>query len=224
MSEGARKLAASDTNQDQSFPERAQKLAAEFLDINNVDDSKWPDNLRVSRALVPHLEKVYTNLRQQLKREPDDKMEDPNVNTMIWGTFMMATQQADVHLGNDYVDSLHSTKNQPQKDSETIVRCNKKVDQRTSRNSRNVPDRLAPTFLAKDNSVYWQSSSFIYSKNQCILWFSMVYGQDESKSNKCMEGENRMVYEFAPNVENSIGIDGEPMESRVVKSSQDSQH
>ena len=38
----------------------------------------------------------------------------------------------------------------------------------------------------------------IYSKNQCILRFSIVSGQDESKSPKRMEGENRMVYEFIP--------------------------
>ena len=92
FSERARKLAAVDTKQDQNFPDRARKLAAEYSDIKDEDASKWPHNLRVSRADVPHLEKVYSNLRQQLKREPEDKMEDLNVNTMIWGEFMMVTQ------------------------------------------------------------------------------------------------------------------------------------
>ena len=54
--------------------ERARKLpavlAAENLDINDQDDSQWPHNLRVSRANVPHLEKVYSNLRE-LKCEPE---------------------------------------------------------------------------------------------------------------------------------------------------------
>ena len=75
MSERARKLAAVDTNQDQSCPERARKLAAENFDINDEDDSEWPHNLRISRANAPHLEKVYSNLRQQLKRKPEDNME-----------------------------------------------------------------------------------------------------------------------------------------------------
>ena len=57
LSERARKLAAAATNQDPSFQEFARKLAAENLDINDEDDSKWPHNLRVSRANVPHLEK-----------------------------------------------------------------------------------------------------------------------------------------------------------------------
>ena len=84
MSERARKLAAADTNLDQSFQERARKLAAENLDINDEDDSKWPHNLRVSSANVPQLEKVCSTLRQQLKREPEGIMEDLIVSTMIW--------------------------------------------------------------------------------------------------------------------------------------------
>ena len=43
--------------------------------IDDDDDSKWPHNYHISRAYVPHLEKVYSNLRQQLKRKPEDKME-----------------------------------------------------------------------------------------------------------------------------------------------------
>ena len=103
LSERAKKLAAVDTNPDQNFPGRAKKFAAENLEINDEDDSKWPHTLRVSGANVPHLEKVYSNLRRQLKRETEDKMDYLNVNTMIWGTFMLVTQQAAVQLGNDYV-------------------------------------------------------------------------------------------------------------------------
>ena len=99
VSERAKKLAATNTDQDQSYQERARKLATEILDINDEDDSKWPHNLRVSRAKVPHLQKVHSNLRQQLKREPENKMEDLCVNKMIWGTFMLVTQQAAVQLG-----------------------------------------------------------------------------------------------------------------------------
>ena len=91
MSEGARKLAAVDMNQDQSFPERARKLAAQS-------------------ANVPHFERVFSNLRQQLKRKPEDKMEDLDVNTLIWRMFMIVTQHAAGHLGNDNVDNLHETK------------------------------------------------------------------------------------------------------------------
>ena len=115
MNERAKKLAVVDTNQDQNFTERARKLAAENFDINDEDDSKLPHNLRKSRAYVQHLEKVHSNLRQQLKRKPEDKMEDLDVNTLIWRMFMMVTQQAAVHLGNDNLENPHSTKNRWQR-------------------------------------------------------------------------------------------------------------
>ena len=87
MSERARKLAAAGPNQDQSFPERARKIAAENSDIDGEDDSKGPQNYRISRANGPHLEKVHSNLRQPLKRKLEDKMEDFDVNTLIWRMF-----------------------------------------------------------------------------------------------------------------------------------------
>ena len=137
MSEREKKLAAAETNQEQSFPERARKLAAESFDTNDEDDSKWPHNLGKSRANVPHFEKVYSNLRQQLKREPDN-VDDLDVNTLTWGMFMTVTQQAAVHLGNDCLDNLHSTKSATQK-SETIVRWNKEVGQRKDRKFKVYP-------------------------------------------------------------------------------------
>ena len=65
-----------------SFQECARKLAAENSDINDEDDPKWPHNYRISRANVPHLEKLHSNLRQQLERKTNwrtsiyDDMED----------------------------------------------------------------------------------------------------------------------------------------------------
>ena len=82
--ERARKLAAAGRKQDPSFQECARKLAAENWEIIVDDDAKWPHNYRISRAYVRHLEKVYSNLRQQLKRKPEDKMKDLDVNTLMW--------------------------------------------------------------------------------------------------------------------------------------------
>ena len=94
LRERARKLAAVDTSRGQRFPESARKLAAQNLDIIDEASTKWPHSLRVSRAHVPHLENVHSNLRRQLKREPEDKTEDLNSNTLMWGPFMLVTQQA----------------------------------------------------------------------------------------------------------------------------------
>ena len=117
--ESARKLAAAGTNQDLSFFQVPQ--------ITDDDDSEWPNNFHISRAYVPHLEKVCSNLRQQLKRNPKDKMEDLDVSTLIWRMFMTVTLQAAVHLGNDYSENLHSTENQPQRTVKPLFDVTKKL-------------------------------------------------------------------------------------------------
>ena len=48
------------------------------------DDKVWPHNFHISTAYVPHLEKVFSNVRQKFGRKPGDKMEDLDVNTSIW--------------------------------------------------------------------------------------------------------------------------------------------
>ena len=122
MNESARKLAAG-TNQNLNFQGSARKLPH----IIDDDDSKWPHNYRISRANVPHLEKVYSNLRQQLKRKPEDQMEDLDVSALIWGMFMTVTLPAAVHLGNDYLENLQSTKNQPQRTVKQLFDVTKKL-------------------------------------------------------------------------------------------------
>ena len=96
---------------------------------NDEDDSKWPHNLRVSRANIPHLEKVYANLRRQLKREPEDKMDDLYLNAMIRGTFMLVTQQAAVSLGQKLFGELTFNQKPATRNNETIVRSNQEASQ-----------------------------------------------------------------------------------------------
>ena len=97
---------------------------------------------------------------------PRNKMEDLNVNSLTWWMLMSVTLNAAIHLGKEYLGNYGE------------------VDQRQKRISRFFDDRLAPTFLTKDNFVHWQSNSAIDSKNVCIDLFSIVYGQSESKSHK----------------------------------------
>ena len=118
---------AAGTNQDLSFQECARTFAGENSEIIVDDDSEWPNNFHMSRAYVPHTEKVYSNLRQQLKRNPKDSMEDLDVNTLTWGMFMTVTVQAAVHLGNDYWENPHSTKNQPQRTVKQLFDVTKKL-------------------------------------------------------------------------------------------------
>ena len=60
--DSARKLAAVDANQDLSFKNVQGNLPQKIPKSSTT----------ISRAYVPLLEKVYSNLRQQLKRKPED--------------------------------------------------------------------------------------------------------------------------------------------------------
>ena len=73
------------------------------------------NNFLISVAYVPHLEKVYSNLRQKIGRKSEDDMKDLYANSLIWGMFMSPTLDAAVHLGKDYLENLHSIKNQAQR-------------------------------------------------------------------------------------------------------------
>ena len=137
-----------------------------------------------SRYLLPafHIEKVNSNWRQKVGRTPEDKMEDLGVNTLMWGMFMTVILQAAVHLGNDYLENLRSTNNQPQRTvKQLIVRCDKEVGQGSERNPRHIRDRLATKFLEKvdffsltvQRSVI-NSKNLRYSPNQYCAWAESV--------------------------------------------------
>ena len=49
--DSARKLAGAGTNQDLSFQESTRKVAAEISEIIVDDDSEWPNNFHISRAI-----------------------------------------------------------------------------------------------------------------------------------------------------------------------------
>ena len=51
--------------------------------------------------------------------KPEDKMEDLDVNTLILGMLIIVTQAA-VLLGFDFLDKLHSTRNQPQRQRNNV--------------------------------------------------------------------------------------------------------
>ena len=98
------RLAATETNQNLDFSARAGKLAAEGLGKVDVN-AQWPNYFQISVAGVPHLEKVYSNFRQKIRRQSGDYMNDLGTNSLIWGIFMSATLDAAVHLGKDSLEN-----------------------------------------------------------------------------------------------------------------------
>ena len=76
-----------------------------------AERKEWPHNLHMSPATVHHKEAVFSIVREISGREHDDPMNDLEVNMAIWGTFLNATLQAAVHLGQDNETNLRYVKN-----------------------------------------------------------------------------------------------------------------
>ena len=65
----------------------------------NFVGAKWSHhNMKLVPNNVDDLEKVYSNVRRELGRPPNDDMEQIDVNMIIWVIFMSATMKAAVHL------------------------------------------------------------------------------------------------------------------------------
>ena len=71
-----------------------------------AEKTEWSHNLRVSLAIIHHLETVFSTVREIYGREHDDPMNDLDVNVAFWSIFLNATLRAAVHLGQDYEANL----------------------------------------------------------------------------------------------------------------------
>ena len=100
----AGRLAVKETNQNLDFLASAGKPAAEGSGIVDVDSVR-PNNFQKSVAHVPHLERVYSNLRQKIGRKSGDDMNDLDTKSLVWGMFMSATLDAAVHFGNYFLEN-----------------------------------------------------------------------------------------------------------------------
>ena len=107
---------------------------------------------------------------------------------------MSATLAAAVHFGQDYLENLHSTKNQTQRTMRQFFDVTKKLitDQR----------EIQGISMIDWYQRCWQMTTLLTDKavhlSTAKVQFSIVSGQDGSKSHKRMEGESRMVYDFSP--------------------------
>ena len=63
------------------------------------------------------------------ERDPDDPVDDLDVNVAIWGIFLNTTLQAAVHLGQDYEANSRYVKNHLWKSVGQLFNENWKTDQ-----------------------------------------------------------------------------------------------
>ena len=76
-----------------------------------IEKIEWSHNPHVSPATIHHTEAVFSIIRKIYEREPDDLLDDLDVNMVIWGIFLNTTLQAAVHLGQDYEANSRYVKN-----------------------------------------------------------------------------------------------------------------
>ena len=85
--ESARRLVATATTQDflnfRESSERLMAFMAEKSESIDGNDTVWSHNFHISTVHVPHLEEVFSKVRQIFGRKLGDKMEDLDVNTSI---------------------------------------------------------------------------------------------------------------------------------------------
>ena len=77
---------------------------------------------------VGQFEKVYSNVRRKLGRQPEDDMLEIDVNAMILGNVYAATMQASVHLGENYRDNFTSHQEQGLRKGQAVVQYFTEVD------------------------------------------------------------------------------------------------
>ena len=106
MVEVAAKLAATDKSQEfwefseyESWSNDGKEVTGKLVASKSSEYSwnseagsrKWPHNFHVSPAAAPHMEKVYSIVRQIYGRSPTDDLNDLDVNTAMWSIFMNFT-------------------------------------------------------------------------------------------------------------------------------------
>ena len=99
---------------------------SEFSGNSKAGSKNWPHHFLMSPEVPPHMEKVYSILRQVYGRSPTEDLNDIDENTVMWRKFMNTTLQASVHLGRDCMENLRFTKNQ-------LLKCAKQLFQVTEK-------------------------------------------------------------------------------------------
>ena len=133
------RLAATETNQNLSLRASAERLAAEGSVIVNVD-SVWTNNSQIFVGYVPHLEKVFSILRQKIGRKSEDDMNDLDTNSLIREMFMSVTLDAAGSSWKGLLGELALCQQSATTNDKTMIRCDKDVDHRSNRNARYIED------------------------------------------------------------------------------------
>ena len=137
---------------------------------------------------IPHLEKVFSNVRQRYRLGPGDNMEHLDVSAAIWGIFVSVFELQFI-LGKIF----RSTRNQPMKSLKQLFQVTGKL----------IRDQAEITSIPV---IYWQHQMWqrttlltdkavqFGNAKTCLFRFSAVSGRNEFRSRRSLEGQDYMVY------------------------------
>ena len=121
----------------------------------------WLHHFNVSPDCVPHMEKVFSIVRQTYGRSPTNDLNDLDVNTAVWVYFMSVALQAAGHLGQDSSENLRSIKNRPLKSVKQLFRTTEKL----------IKDQVEMTGLSTIdwNQPIWRESCLLCDRAVQIM-------------------------------------------------------
>ena len=84
---------------------------SDHLGSPNAERVEWSHSIHMFPATVHNMEAVFPIVRRIYEREPDDLVDDLDVNVATWGIFLNANPRSGVHLGQDCEANLRFVKN-----------------------------------------------------------------------------------------------------------------
>ena len=172
---------------------------------------KWPHHFHMSPAVVSHMERVSSIVRQIYGRSPTDDLNDLDVNTTVWSFFMNVILQVAVHLGRDYMEKLRYIKNQ-------LLKSVKELFQVTE---RLIKDQKEISCLTTNNygQLSWRSTSFLCDKAfeitnaKTFVFADLVLCLGSVRDQLVEAWKNKIIQYFENRDLTDLNrIDGEPVE------------
>ena len=182
--------------------------------INRLSDTKLAHhNFQISH--VNHLQKVFSHLRQKLSRPQGDEMLDCDGNATIWCVFTSAITKPAVHLGQDYEDSLRTTKHTDFEQVETLFDISQSM-------ILYHKSEIFWIFAIEWNTTPWMSTTLLHdrasklSKAEVHVYSdSVALSWKDARTSFCNTEVRRANWDGFMNSKDSEelnGIDGEPVE------------
>ena len=186
-----RRFVATEEDQEHlNFPEDSistKKLVASGNSETEGKDEIWPHNLQKSEDGVPHMEKVFSIVRQRYGLSPRDEMKSLDCErshvVYIYVCHSSSCSSSTFSLHGE----IEIDREWTQETIETIVSSDSEADHWPDWNYKNYNEWLAAADVERYDSADWQSCSVFLQLpkptpflTQCYVWEVSVLNQSQS--------------------------------------------